>query len=666
MRFALLFALFIGGCALHVDDAGLDGVKKVIKMMKDMITQLESEAAQDDEVMEKMQCWCTTNDAAKTKAIADAKSAIEQLTADIESYTSLGQQLKEDLEQLAKDVSENEMELAQATSIREKEHEEFVDAEKDQKMSIVGLTKAVEAIGKATGSFTQVVKEHLSENMNQKFLQQMAAFHNMGLTSFLQTGSTVKAPASSEVFGVLKQMKESFETSLKDSQTDEADAQKAFDDMKAAKDGELQSARDMIDSKSKQSAETVEKLAQAKADLEDTTKQLAADEKFLADLKERCGNMEEEFAARKKMRTEEIAAVSEALGILNSDEAHDQMNKSLKFIQTSRGSSYSAARMKQMRTRTARLFLEAGIRLGSPRLSELAVATRGDVFAKVKKAIDDMLTQLKQEQKDEMKHRDWCIEELNSNERETDEGYDQQKALGVQHEELTLFLKNVGSEIAASKEQIYNTLLEMKHAGENRVAENKDFQETIADQKATQVILKKALTRLEAFYKKKAAAAAAFIQAHSNSYESQAPPPGFGGGYKKSGAATGVLMMIEGIIKESERTEETATKDEQEAQAAYEGFVKESNNIVDALNQGIAEKTEAEAKADVEIARTKKDQEDNMVQLEELHNVATELHQSCDFTLKNYETRQNARAAEMEALSQGKMILSGADPALVR
>merc|ERR1719420_2870996 len=445
-------------------------------------------------------------------------------------------------------------------------------------------------------------------------MQQMAAMRNQA-ESFLQTGSTVKAPASSEVFGVLKQMKESFETSLKDSQTDEADAQKAYDDMKAAKDGELSSARDMIDSKSKQSAETVEKLAQAKADLEDTTKQLAADEKFLADLKERCGSMEEQFAARKKMRTEEIAAVSEALGILNSDEAHDQMNKSLKFIQTSRGSSYSAARMKQMRTRTARLFLEAGIRLGSPRLSELAVATRGDVFAKVKKAIDDMLTQLKQEQKDEMKHRDWCIEELNSNERETDDGYDQQKALQVENEELTLFLKNVGKEIEKSKEQIYNTLLEMKHAGENRAAENKDFQETIADQKATQVILKKALERLEKFYKKKGAAAAAYIQAHIHTHERQAPPPGFGGEYKKSGGATGVLMMIEGIIKESKRTEESATKDEQESQAAYEGFVKESNNIVDALNAGISEKTEAKAKADVEMARNKKDQEDNMVEL---------------------------------------------------
>jgi len=627
-----------------------------------MITQLENEAANDDEIMDKMNCWCTTNDAAKSKAIEDGQAAIEQLTSDIESYTALGQQLKDDLEQANKDVAENEMELAQATSIREKENTEFLEAEKDQKMSIVGITKAVEAIGKATGgSFTQVIRENLGESMNQKFMQQMAAMHNQ-VESFLQTGSRVKAPASSEVFGVLKQMKESFETSLKDAQTDEAESQKAYDDMKAAKDGELTSLKNMIESKSKQSAETVEKLAQAKADLEDTTKQLAADEKFLADLKERCANMDEEFAARKKMRTEEIAAVSEALGILNSDEAHDQMNKSLKFIQ--RGSSFSGARMKQMRSKAARLFLEAAIRTGSPRLSELAVSARSDVFAKIKTAIDEMLTQLKTEQKDEMKHRDWCIEELNSNERETDEGYDQQKALQVENEELTLFLKNVDKEIEASKAEIYNTLLEMKHAGENRQAENQDYQETIADQKATQVILKKALTRLEAFYKKKAAAAALFIQAHG--YASQAPPPGFGGEYKKSGAATGVLMMIEGIIKESKRTEEKATKDEQEAQSAYEGLVKESNGIVDALNQGITEKTGAKAKADVEMARNKKDQQDNMFQLEELHNVATELHKSCDFTIKNYELRQNARAAEMEALNQGKMILSGADPALLR
>merc|ERR1719498_1461842 len=116
-----------------------------------MITQLENEAANDDEIMDKMNCWCTTNDAAKSKAIEDGQAAIEQLTSDIESYTALGQQLKDDLEQANKDVAENEMELAQATSIREKEHDEFVESEKDQQTSITGLTKAVEALESKIG-----------------------------------------------------------------------------------------------------------------------------------------------------------------------------------------------------------------------------------------------------------------------------------------------------------------------------------------------------------------------------------------------------------------------------------------------------------------------------------------------------------------------------------
>merc|ERR1719271_60413 len=238
--------------------------------------------------------------------------------------------------------------------------------------------------------------------------------------------------------------------------------------------------------------------------------------------------MDQEFADRKKMRTEEIAAVGEALGILTSDEAHDQFGKSLSFLQKR---SVQGTPLQRARVRAARLFLEAGIHSGSPRLSELAVTVRTDVFAKVKKALDDMLTQLKTEQKDEMKHRDWCIDELNSNSKETDDGYDSQEALATQLEELTLEVKNLDSEIAVSKKQIADTLLEMKHAGENRAEENKEYQETVADQKATQVILKKALDRLQAFYSK---GSAALVQSHYRQAVRQAPPPGFGGSYEKN------------------------------------------------------------------------------------------------------------------------------------
>merc|ERR1719159_283633 len=138
----------------------------------------------------------------------------------------------------------------------------------------------------------------------------------------------------------------------------------------------------MIDSKTKQAADTVEALAQAKADLKDTKVQLDADQKFLADLKERCGNMDEEFAMRKKTRTEEIAAVGEALGIITSDDAKDNFQKTQGFVQIrahvqheGRGATSTKMRMRA-RVRAARLFLEAGMKQGSSQLMALSVSTR--------------------------------------------------------------------------------------------------------------------------------------------------------------------------------------------------------------------------------------------------------------------------------------------------
>merc|ERR1719236_409940 len=101
--------------------------------------------------MEKMVCWCETNEKVKTKAIADAELAITALTQSVEENTALEAQLKQDLEQLAKDVAENTQELAKATGIREKESAEFAQAESDTMVSIEGLGKAVTAMSKGRG-----------------------------------------------------------------------------------------------------------------------------------------------------------------------------------------------------------------------------------------------------------------------------------------------------------------------------------------------------------------------------------------------------------------------------------------------------------------------------------------------------------------------------------
>merc|ERR1719389_502656 len=63
-------------------------VTKVINLLKDMLAQLEAEAEEDEEIYEKMACWCEVNDKEKTKAIADAEARIDDLTAKIEQLSA--------------------------------------------------------------------------------------------------------------------------------------------------------------------------------------------------------------------------------------------------------------------------------------------------------------------------------------------------------------------------------------------------------------------------------------------------------------------------------------------------------------------------------------------------------------------------------------------------
>merc|ERR1712019_279443 len=75
------------------------------------------------------------------------------------------------------------------------------------------------------------------------------------------------APQSGEIFGILRQMKETFEANLSDAQKEEMANQKAYEDLKAAKEAEIQAGQDQVDQKTVELADTDEKNAEAKVDL---------------------------------------------------------------------------------------------------------------------------------------------------------------------------------------------------------------------------------------------------------------------------------------------------------------------------------------------------------------------------------------------------------------
>merc|ERR1719230_783735 len=115
----LLLYLSIAPCiALVEDDAKNRPVSKVINVLKDMVTQLEKEAEEDEETYEKFGCWCTTNDKEKTKSIADGEERISSLNSAIAELTADSMQLNSEIKNLNAEVAKNQKALATATALR--------------------------------------------------------------------------------------------------------------------------------------------------------------------------------------------------------------------------------------------------------------------------------------------------------------------------------------------------------------------------------------------------------------------------------------------------------------------------------------------------------------------------------------------------------------------
>merc|ERR1711920_778446 len=290
------------------------------------------------------------------------------------------------------------------------------------------------------------------------------------------------APQSGEIFGILKQMLETFESNLSGSQKEEMAAQKAYEDLKAAKEAEIAAGQAQIDTKTQELADTDEKLAQAKEDIEDTRNSLAADEKFLMMLKEKCQMTDKEWEERQKTRQLEMEAVSKALAILSGDDAHDLFTRTFNPALLQEASSLQSSR----RDKASKLLKAVADKHNNPRLATLAYKVRLDAFTRVKKAIDDMIAQLLKEKEDEIKHKDFCVDEFNTNQLQTEKKEREKQDLIAKIEDLEATIKALAEEIETLKAEIAEMQVQLNRAGENREKENKEFQMTVADQRETQ------------------------------------------------------------------------------------------------------------------------------------------------------------------------------------
>merc|ERR1740117_1984880 len=690
-----MLRLAVAGGSLFVsalrEASGVNPVTKVVGLLEEMKTQVEEEAKEDEKVFSNHKCWCETNEKEKKQAIVDGNARLDRLAADIEEGTARAAQLETEIGELKDEIAQNEEAVEKATQMREKEKEEFDAEAADSMEAITAMKQAVKVLSKvqlvqqkapAEVSTTDVadalvqVRTIVSraamkptdsgvfKSVMQRDLWDMlgslpgadSPSNSRVITGLVEQPSGNAAGASSynaqssQIFGLLNTMKEEFERDLSTAQKQELNAEVSFQKLKSAKVSEIMAAGQSLEEKTGELADTHQRVAQAKEDTELTAEQISNDEKFLKDLVKRCASADEEYATRQKTRNEEMMAISETIKIITSDESRDLFSKSMSFVQISsrHATRRSLATSPQRQRAVAQMLQFAKKYSGTSNglaMATLAVSTKLDGFEKVKAMMDKMIAELKKQQKEEVEKHDTCNKDIDENEDETRTKDKEKEDLVALIKDLEAQIKQLTKDIEDLNASIAFAHVELKRASEDRKTENKEYQQVVADQRATVAILTKALDRLKDFYAPKLLLQ---LSARIQKHQQVQAPPSAGKEYNKNAASGGVMSTIEMIIQDAEAADAEAVKAEQDSQAAYAELVANTNTeLADAANS-VTQKSEKDLTATLKV-------------LEDLHGVNTGLHQNCDYIIKNFDLRQQARQEETEAIQEAKAILSGAD-----
>merc|ERR1719199_267092 len=400
-----------------------------------------------------------------------------------------------------------------------------------------------------------------------------------------------KTQASGEILGMLKAMKDEMDGDFKGAIAEEEAAAKGYKELEAAKQAEISAASAAIEAKTARSGSLAVSVVTTADDIKDTTSEMEETQAFLANLGAQCATKKKEWAERSSVRAEEIAAISEAIKILNDDDALDLFKKtlslsqrdSMQFLQENSRSS-TVARARAVVASLTRQYSS------QPSLALLQYSLRAKAvdFSKIMAQIDGMVKVLGAEQEDDDAQKAFCDKEISKSEKEQAATEDAIEVSAAAIDEMTSSSVTLAEEIKTLGEEIKALDKAVAEAMEQRKEEHAEFLTFQTESNAAVQLIEKAKNRLFKFYRPNmykeapkrelteeekilaasgrsdmiATAAPEFIpgttqtvyaqvRSHQNDDAAPPPPPETWGAYqKKDGKSNGVIALMDMLLKE--------------------------------------------------------------------------------------------------------------------
>jgi len=284
--------------------ARTDPFGKIRGLIEDMIAKLTKEAAEEAD----QKSFCDEEQSESKAKQADLSGKLDKTSARIEKAEADKAKLQEEIKTLESEIAEMDAGEAEATTVRQEEHEDYLKASQDYKDSAAAVAKAI-----------GVLDEYYSK----------AAFVQVA-TSQPDFGGA-KSDVGSTITSILEVAESDFTQMLAEAEADESSAQGAYDKLKQDNAVARATKQGDVKGKSNEVKQLEVALGNYKENHATTSNELDAVLAYLDKLKPQCETKVMSYAEKKARREQEIEGLKEALTIL-SGESFLQVSTSLRGV----------------------------------------------------------------------------------------------------------------------------------------------------------------------------------------------------------------------------------------------------------------------------------------------------------------------------------------------
>jgi chromosome segregation ATPase len=676
--------------------AKVPSFESVITMLNNLVDQIENEETSDEGDYNSFKQWFTTQSDATSSSISALTSRLQELTAIIADLRSRQHSLSTEVNRLNGEIDTTQQQMDQAKSKRTEEHNSFVQEQLDFDNSIKACDKAVEMLKKYYGDGKP---KESTKPAWMSLLATLKALHVRAaalkrpeartIAAFLQSAAvSTQVPgmrgssmfdehqdSTGEALSIVAQVKDLGATFMDDKQSSidqETELNSAFQNLMAQKAQQLASLTSqrntqqaILNKVNQELGENENAEATAKATLQDENAFLSA---ITAQEQDTTAMYEQRVADR----AEEKKAVTGAMSVLQAE------NPSLLQRGARRGAKRKTVLKSEAHTarkllpavpaapcrscHSASLFLrQQADSIHSELLATAAMATgSGQALAPVVTQLNELVSRLDEQQRQEEEHKEWCEKELSETAKTKSHHENLVDELKGKIEDTKGVIEDKKQSISDTADAIKTADQEYVELKDVRAKAKADFEAEHADYVDAIQALNQAIDLLGDFYR----SGSAMVQTDQvyvpgSADRAGAPSMGLTGSYEKKGGAK-VVSILSDTRKEFAAGKDSLEKQEAQQVADFEAstvaYQKTRADLVDAGNRLAAELQSAQ----LALAQQQGDLKTNEDKVMQATAYLAQVGGSCNVLIDNFPTRTKMREEEKESILKAIGILQSA------